>query len=122
MTATIASLGGAVEAMSKSQGGALLQVRKTIAAHMKKNEKLLQKVLTPKQRSEMMSFIQVQKPGPAASGAIFGTLKQMKETFETNLASAQADEKTSAGQFADLKSAKTAQIAAMTKSVEDKTV
>merc|ERR1719321_141064 len=122
MTATIASLGGAVEAMSKSQGGALLQVRKAIAAHMKKNEKLLQKVLTPKQRSEMMSFIQVQKPGPAASGAIFGTLKQMKETFETNLAGTQAEEKEGAATYASLKEAKEAEIAAMTKQVMDKTV
>jgi len=124
MTATISSLGGAVEAMSKSQGAALLQVRKTIAMHMQKHEQLLQKVLTPKQRSDMTSFIQVSsnKPGPAASGAIFGTLKQMKETFETNLADAQAEDKTSATQFADLKSAKNAEIAAMTKQVEDKTV
>jgi len=124
MTATISSLGGAVEAMAKSQGAALLQVRRTIAVHMQKHEKMLQKVLTPKQRGDMMSFIQVSngKPGPAASGAIFGTLKQMKETFETNLADAQKEEKTSAEQYAGLKEAKDAELAAMAKQVEDKTV
>jgi len=72
----------------------------------------------------MVSFIQVNsgKPGPAASGAIFGTLKQMKETFETNLADAQADEKQAAAQYAALKEAKDAELAAMAKQVEDKTV
>jgi chromosome segregation ATPase len=124
MTATISSLGGAVEALGKSQGAALLQVRKTIAVHMQKHEELLRRVLTPKQRSDMTSFIQVSsnKPGPAASGAIFGTLKQMKETFETNLADSQKEEETSAGQFSDLKKAKDAELAAMAKQVEDKTV
>lgn len=124
MTATIASLGGAVEALSKSQGASLLQVRKIIALHMKRNEKMLQKVLTSKQRGDMTSFIQMSssKPGPAASGAIFGTLKQMKESFETNLADAQKEEKTGADQFAALKEAKTAEIAAMVKQSEDKTV
>jgi hypothetical protein len=47
-----------------------------------------------------------------ASGQIFGILKQMKEEFESNLAKMQAEEKTGQSDFADLKSAKQAEIAA----------
>lgn len=124
MTATISSLGGAVEALSKSQGASLLQVRKIIAVHMQRHQRMLQKVLTPRQRGDMMSFIQLNsgKPGPAASGAIFGTLKQMKESFEQNLADAQKEEKEGADQYAALKEAKDAELAAMIKQAEDKTV
>merc|ERR1719456_671427 len=48
----------------------------------------------------------------AQSGAIFGILKQMKETFETNLASSQKEEMTSQSAYEDLKSAKESEIAA----------
>jgi hypothetical protein len=47
-----------------------------------------------------------------ASGQIFGILKQMKEEFESNLAKMQEEEKTGQSDFADLKSAKQAEIAA----------
>merc|ERR1719321_2273709 len=47
-----------------------------------------------------------------ASGEIFGMLKQMKETFETNLANSQKEEATSQKDYEDLKSAKESEIAA----------
>jgi len=130
MKATIGSLGGAVEALGKAQGGSLLQVRKTIAGHMQKHEEMLQKVLSPQQRDIMMSFIEQGsqtveksgKPGPSASGAIFGTLKQMKETFEGNLADTQKEESQNSDQYSALKDAKETEIAAVTKMVQDKTV
>ena len=40
------------------------------------------------------------------SGAIFGILKQMKETFETNLSSSQKEEMQSQSAYEDLKAAK----------------
>merc|ERR1719281_2231225 len=46
----------------------------------------------------------------------------MKETFETNLAGTQAEEKEGAATYASLKEAKEAEIAAMTKQVQDKNV
>merc|ERR1719421_1514240 len=47
-----------------------------------------------------------------ASGEIFGILKQMKESFETNLESSKKDEAEAAASFASLKSAKEAEIKA----------
>jgi len=48
----------------------------------------------------------------SASGEIFGILKQMKESFEENLNSAQVQETADNKAFDDLKTAKTAEIAA----------
>ena len=45
--------------------------------------------------------------GKPRAGEIFGILKQMKETFETNLSQSQKDELTAAEDFANLKAAKT---------------
>ena len=56
-----------------------------------------------------------------ASGQIFGILKQMKETFETNLSDAQKDEKQAAEDFASLKAAKTKEINSATAMVDSKT-
>jgi len=47
-----------------------------------------------------------------ASGAIFGILKQMKEEFETNLASSQKEETQAESDYQGLKSTKEAQLAA----------
>merc|ERR1719240_2176564 len=55
------------------------------------------------------------------SGAIFGILKQMKETFETNLASSQKEEMTSQSAYEDLKSAKESEISAGTDLKDTKT-
>merc|ERR1719375_1152343 len=54
------------------------------------------------------------------SGEVFGILKQMKETFETNLASSQAEESANQKAYEDLKAAKESQIGAATTAVEMK--
>jgi hypothetical protein len=62
-----------------------------------------------------MNFVQEgasTKQRTPASGEIFGVLKQMKESFETNLAGSQKDEATAETEYASLKAAKTKQIAA----------
>ena len=51
------------------------------------------------------------------SGAIFGILKQMKETFETNLSQAQKDELSAQDAYNELKTAKLAEISASKKAV-----
>merc|ERR1719161_1677128 len=58
----------------------------------------------------------------SASGEIFGILKQMKESFEANLNSAQVEETADNKAFEDLKAAKTAEIAATFASLDEKTV
>merc|ERR1719311_1144237 len=46
------------------------------------------------------------------SGEIFGMLKQMKETFETNLANSKTEEATTAKAFAEMKAAKESELQA----------
>merc|ERR1719183_1220516 len=55
------------------------------------------------------------------SGAIFGILKQMKETFETNLSSSQKEEMQSQAAYEDLKAAKEAEIKAGSDQKDTKT-
>merc|ERR1719191_2456959 len=57
-----------------------------------------------------------------ASGEIFGILKQMKESFESNLASSKKEEEQAASDFAQMKEAKTKEIAAANDQIESKTV
>jgi len=54
------------------------------------------------------------------SGEIFGILKNMKDTFEENLATSQETEKQNASAFAELKEAKTTEIDAGQKQVDSK--
>merc|ERR1719321_2269509 len=56
-----------------------------------------------------------------ASGEIFGMLKQMKESFETNLANSQKEETVSQKDYEDLKAAKTDEITAATELIGTKT-
>merc|ERR1719388_38125 len=102
---SIDQLGGAIETLSKHHPGAALlqntQSQLYIAAttaqkEIEKNAKLLEGVLTQSQKRKITAFLQ--QPASAgsyapASGETFGILKQMKETFETDLAAAQEDEK-----------------------------
>merc|ERR1719235_3143290 len=55
------------------------------------------------------------------SGEIFGILKQMKETFETNLADTQKDEQANQKAYEDLKAAKEEEIAAGQDQLDKKT-
>merc|ERR1719310_2440360 len=130
---SIDALGNAIKVLSKhNPGAALLQNSvsqlKTIAAtaqkEIQKHAKLLEGVLTPSQKRKVAAF--VQQPASAgsyapASGEIFGILKQMKETFETDLAAAQEDEKKSQAAYEELKAAKEAEIAAAQEQVTTKT-
>merc|ERR1719197_1500051 len=56
-----------------------------------------------------------------ASGEIFGILKQMKESFETNLANSQKEETQAQKDYEDLKAAKETEIAAGTDLIDTKT-
>merc|ERR1711924_96210 len=55
------------------------------------------------------------------SGAIFGILKQMKETFESNLSSSQKEEMQSQAAYEDLKAAKESEIQAGSDQKDTKT-
>merc|ERR1719161_871436 len=77
-------------------------------------------------KSSSMSFVQKgSQPAGAgesyapASGQILGILKQMKEEFETNLASSQKEETKGQEDYAGLKMTKEEQVAAAKKSLEE---
>merc|ERR1719504_269719 len=81
----------------------LINVAVLIQGQFRKHKALVDKLVTPSQRKAVTAFIQApsdffdaeptfkQSYAPQ-SGAIFGILKQMKETFESNLSSSQKEE------------------------------
>merc|ERR1719262_2057017 len=103
----------------------LVNVAITIQHQFHKHAKIVDQIVTPTQAKAIAAFIQAPSdyleegaaPGfgqsyAPQSGAIFGILKQMKETFETNLAASQKEEMESQQAYEDLKAAKEAEIAA----------
>merc|ERR1719359_902128 len=143
--ATIDSLAGAIKAIAKNhellQTSSKSQLAHTAALSsikkvIEKSPAHLQGVLTGSQREKLLALIQqspedaalLQDGQPAnagsyapASGEILGILKQMKETFETNLAASQKDELKAQAEYEELKAAKEAEIAAGQDQVETKT-
>merc|ERR1719359_1734284 len=119
---SIQSLGNAVTVLSKHHQS-FLQTDSKVSVNGVAHA-LRRANLTPDQKSQVAAFLQqpagFQSYAPA-SGQIFGILKQMKETFETNLAESQKDEKQAAEDFANLKSAKTKEINSATAMVDSKT-
>jgi len=136
----ISALKSAVTVLGKHHGGAFLQMSSTalsgiavsIQKHMQHNADILKGVLTHRERRALMSFIQApedyfdaeptfkQSYAPQ-SGEIFGILKQMKETFETNLADSQKEEQANQKAYEDLKAAKTDEIQAGQDQIDKKT-
>merc|ERR1711871_1736438 len=128
---SISALKAAVTVLGKHHGASLLQVSSghlngvatTLSHAMSKHSNLLEGVLTHTQRRAVTSFIQspedyfdaeptFKQSYAPQSGEIFGILKQMKETFETNLADTQKDEMANQKAYEDLKAAKEEEIAA----------
>jgi hypothetical protein len=134
--ANIGSIKGAVMTLSKTQEGAalpqesLLQVQHTLRHVMHNNRGRMY------QRSHKgMSLLQtgdqddvdvnalLQESGEAPqSGAIFGILKQMKETMETDLTTSQADEEKAKSDYADMTSDKKQEISAAKELIDAKFV
>merc|ERR1719327_1763922 len=83
---------------------------KAVAPHLRPQ---VQQMLRASRKG--LSLLQQPPPGGASnyepqSGAIFGILKQMKETFETNMEEGKKDEAASADQYATLKDTKEAEL------------
>merc|ERR1719171_2599387 len=138
---SIQALKNAILVLSKHHpGSALLQMSTpqmleiaTILSHeMQKNSAVLEGVLTPEQKKAVAAFEQspedyfdaeptFKQSYAPASGQIFGILKQMKETFESNLSTSQKEELASQKAYEDLKAAKEAEIAAAQAQIDTKT-
>merc|ERR1719267_312705 len=123
------------EAMLQDSSDVYYNVVTSLQDELRKHKDLLAQVITPHQRKVIESFVQSpedyfdaqptfrqsSKASAPASGEIFGILKQMKETFETNLANSQKEEVANVQTYEDLKAAKLQEIEASTKQVEMKT-
>merc|ERR1712072_273601 len=135
---SISALKSAVTVLSKHNSliqtprSHIVGVAATVQNEMQKHASLLTGILTHKERRTVSSFIQApedyfdaeptfkQSYAPQ-SGEIFGILKQMKETFETNLSSSQKEEMANQKAYEDLKAAKEAEIAAGQEQIDTKT-
>merc|ERR1719156_175892 len=137
MLQSITALKSAITVLSKHHGGALLQstqmqLQTTLEHELNKHESLLHGVLTKSQRKLITSFVRApedyfdaeptfkQSYAPQ-SGEIFGILKQMKETFESNLSQSQKDELANQKAYEELKAAKTDEIKAGQAQIDAKT-
>merc|ERR1719316_1698023 len=123
MIQSITSLKGAVVVLSKAHGEGFLQVKSLLQHHAEKHKHLVMGGLSEKQRHIVLNLLQEHaRAGTPASGEIFGVLKQMKESFETNLASSQKEETQAEAEYEQLKAAKTSEIAAAKQQIEQKTI
>jgi len=92
---------------------------------MSQHEALLQGTITPHQRRLIQGAF-LQAPGAKfasyqpASSEIFGILRQMKETFEGNLADSQKEELSNAKAYEEQKAAKEDEIRAISHSLDEK--
>jgi len=123
MIQSITSLKGAVitlgKANSEVQTESLLQVRALLQHHATKHRHLLAR------QGMVLNLLQQKtshRTAAPASGEIFGMLKQMKESFETNLADSTKEEKQAAEEYSQLKAAKTKEIAAGKSQTETKEI
>jgi hypothetical protein len=137
---TITSLKAAVVALSKHHDAFLqtssheqtstvtvqqMQMWTSLQHQLTKSKDFLSMQFTKRQQKKVIAFIQ-QATGQSsgyepASGEIFGILKQMKESFETNLANSQKEETQAQKDYEDLKAAKEKEIAAGTDLIDTKT-
>merc|ERR1719375_849078 len=110
----------------------MLNIASMLQWQFHRHAALLRGVMTPREHKMVAAFVQA--PGDyfdadptfkqsyaPQSGAIFGILKQMKETFESNLSSSQKEEMQSQQAYDDLKAAKEAEIKAGTDQSDTKT-
>merc|ERR1719183_1188211 len=135
---SISALKSAVTVLSKHNSASLLQIGSVSAittgvqAAMTMHEDLLKGVFTHKQRRAMTAFLQspqdyfdaeptFKQSYAPQSGEIFGILKQMKETFEANLAQTQKDEQNNQKAYEELKAAKEEEIKAGQEQIDAKT-
>merc|ERR1719443_2273116 len=102
----------------------MMQVTTTLQHEMEKHGALLQGVLTHTQEKKIAAFVQ-QAPSAGSyapqSGQILGILKQMLETFESNLSQTQKDELQGSGDYENLKASKETEMTAGQDQIETKT-
>merc|ERR1719412_2215741 len=137
---SISALKAAITVLSKHHGESFLQVPRshimgvaaTLQHELHQHASLLQGVLTPSERRAAASFVQspqdyfdasptFKQSYAPQSGEIFGILRQMRETFESNLSASQKEEMANQKAYSELKAAKEEEIAAGQAQIDSKT-
>merc|ERR1719191_1241475 len=138
--------GGSLLQVQMSQASAeMFQIATVLQSAMTRHGDLLQGVLTRSQKKKLAAFIQspetyfnvdprfvglqdyfdaeptFKQSYAPASGQIFGILKQMKETFETNMSDSAKEELEAQKAYEALKAAKEEEIAAGQEAIDTKT-
>mmetsp|Transcript_157942 Transcript_157942/g.274190 ORF Transcript_157942/g.274190 Transcript_157942/m.274190 type:complete len:691 (-) Transcript_157942:83-2155(-) len=139
MLESISALKSAIVVLSKHHSfmqvphSHVMGIAASIQHEMQKHASLLVGVLTHRERQALAAFVQApqdyfdaaptfkQSYAPQ-SGEVFGILKQMKETFESNLSASQKEEMASQAAYDEVKKAKEAEIAAGAEQIEKKTM
>merc|ERR1719443_2583034 len=120
------------EELLQKQENSLLQVAQALGRMPEMAEKAVAPHLRPQVKELLraprkgLSLLQQPPPGGASnyepqSGAIFGVLKQMKETFETNMEEGKKEEAEGAAQYEELKTTKETQLNAAKEKISTKT-
>jgi septal ring factor EnvC (AmiA/AmiB activator) len=119
LDANLAALAKATSAIEKGMAGSFLQ---TNDAQVLKKLVLAENSMAEYDREELTSFLSGSESYAPQSGQITGILKEMSDTMTKNLNDATADENSSINSFQGLMSAKTKEVNALTKSIEEKSV
>jgi len=121
LTQSVSALKASTVVLSKHHSEALIQMPQShmlrvvdlLKHEMKKHSALLQGVLTHSERRTLASFIEASSKSHAPPSAeVYGILKQMQDTFNSNLEASKKEETANQNSFEDLKDAKNDQIKA----------
>jgi len=119
LDANLAALAKATAAIEKGMAGSFLQ---TQDAQILKKLVLAQDSMAEFDREELTSFLSGSTDYAPQSGQITGILKEMSDTMTKSLNDATSDENSSIKSYEGLMAAKTKEVNALTKSIEDKSV
>merc|ERR1719311_1257166 len=119
LDANLAALAKATAAIEKGMAGSFLQ---TQDAQILKKLVLAESSVSEYDREDLTAFLSGSESYAPASGQITGILKQMQDTMTKNLNDATADENSSIKSYEGLMAAKTKEVDALTKSIEEKSV
>merc|ERR1719235_1392123 len=111
-------MSGALEALKKGLGGALLQ---TGVGNVIRNIVRTSPAVREGERDLLMSFLETGDTTEGGSDQIIGIVEQMKETYEADLKEAESTEAEAKSGFETLMTSKTSEIAAAGKAIETKT-
>jgi len=119
LDANIAAVKSATVAIEKGMTGSFLQ---TIAAQVLRKLVMAQNSIDEYDREDITAFLSGSQGYSPKSGQITGILKEMEDTMTKTLDEATADENAAIKSYEGLMAAKTKEVEALTKSIEEKTV